>query len=360
MNDALGSLWANARAVCAHLDDEAALRHCWAVAASDPLRIASLYSSVRLAGQTNLIALANRLADMVAELIGAEPIAAALVKSEWSVADLSGSSRLSPGLRVRYALAHRLRANVTARELTAAAACIDVASSYVQRRELLRLLRRADEKAIQIRRFGLIEFLMRPNPEQSLVLSSTVLAGRWAPRGLPHGQDLDVWLEVQRTARDEADAAGAVAVEALAARDFDAVGSALADLTFDRLTKAALARHQVGRAIAGRLAGAAASSSARAWQAIWPDIERLLIEGWPRVRIPPYWSLGPDEIADALCAGRLQPKAILTQDLALLRTSWSLAAQERLLRAKADAALDLNAAVWTALSLNDVDALTEH
>jgi hypothetical protein len=365
--------WPALRALLPELDEELALRNAWAVALARPLWTAVLYRSVQAAARAPLHTLADQLLKMNWVFVAADPLACAIAQPETLPPDLLHAQALMPGMRLRYALAHRLLGGDDVPEMVLAAQQAPGATVYVRRRELQRMVRAAAALGLPLRAWRPRAFLLRPVPEQALVLSSDALAQALLPRALARHPALADWVEARTRERDHARSAATQALKALAARDFPRAEEALREVPVNGLTR--LVCRQVvaesGDALAAappeetaELADPAAAGTGqiavpaqaargnlgrRTWQPLGEGARRQLRALLPAVALPPLWQLDAKAVARALIERSLPAKALAPLERRLLGLAWDEADHRALIDGDLPELVPAAAGVWVRL-----------
>ncbi|MEN9417934.1 MAG: hypothetical protein RI988_1554 [Pseudomonadota bacterium] len=357
--------WPVVRRVFPDLPDDLALRHAWSVATRVPVQAAVLFHSVQVGGNPALTDLARHLLAASAADTSSDAVAQAiLLPNDPTPPDLSAATILMPGIRLRYALAHRLEAGAKAHEFVRAALDVRGASLYLRRRELLRMLRAAASRGICIPPFEATEFLMRQADEHQLVLSSHLLIQALLPPAVAKRARLHTWVAERRAHRDAATRITSSLFEALEGRDFDKAEAQLLSIRIDPLARAALRKaaadlwrvlgesHKVssGPSTSRR----SATDAVQIWKPMSASGIALLKSAFPRRVFPAHWTMDSSAIASAILAGSLDPSTFREKDRLLLDATWAHAERSALVTAGAHRLFDSNSTVWEQLPIEGI------
>jgi hypothetical protein len=370
------AFWPTVRALMPDLDDELALRNAWAVAVAQPLWVAVLHRSVHVAAAPPMRALADRLLTVSASVVAQDPVALAVSRPSPTglPPDLLHAQILMPGMRLRYALAHRLLLGEDVAEMVSAAQETKGASAYLRCRELLRLLREAEARGLRIRPCRPTVFLMLPAPHQALVLSSTALVGAMLAPALARHPALSEWVAARVRQRDHAHEAASLILKALAARDFPRAEQALRDVPANVLTRLVCREVMAAsgdgadkdpaltvQATAGGLTVAAnpprGSLGRRTWQPLSDQARRHLNALMPSIQVPAFWQLGAKAVARALIDRALPAADLAPLERRLLAAAWSRADHHALIAGDLPELVPAASGVWAQLSPDQIAAL---
>lgn len=359
---ALAGYWPRVRAALPTLPDESVLRHAWASATSSPLQMAALYRSVLDTDQAGLSELLESLLASTGRAIFGDALANAVVALPAVPPDLGGDDRLMPGMRLRYALAARFRRHAKTSELLACAQSSRAASPYVRRRELLRLVGMSSLAGRRLKPLDVVEFILMPDPQQDLLVSSQGLIDALLHASLRGEKDLRAWLEGARRQRAQRLKQAERLALALEARDFSAAAKRLEPMDVEPLTRGVLTLAMGGHrseAPSDEPSDAAAesrsdraaprSSRSRRWTPLSGAAMEKLKRLQPRRQFPPHWVWAAKEIAEAIASERIDSGRVRAMEWRLLRRSWGLSAERLLIEAGKQSALDDTASVWAQL-----------
>lgn len=380
LDSALAGHWAAVRAVLPQEPADKVLRHAWAVC-STPTERGALYRAARIAGDPALASLAQQLwAHTQASGRGSE-LVRAVTGEDASLPDTYGEAHLKPGLRLRYSLAAGLLGGEDAAVLLERAQAVEDTTTYVRRRELLRVVAVAEARAFSLR-LSADDLVLLGDEVQELLLTSDKLVEAFVPDEAGRGDALRAWLEAMRLKRLGLEKLTTKLLAAVGARKFSAVNRLLAPFEPDTLACAvgALARPTAAAEVSPPAEPASGTSTVastatasdpaatprtrrrrKAASARWvplsapaaAKLERLFGPGL----VKGHWTLPAPHVAGALATSKLPLGALNPLDLALLRAAWSTTSQLRLVRSGRAAALDSEATCWPGLSLRQLIAV---
>ena len=346
----------------------AVLANAWAVAASNPLWLALLARSVDGCQEQELCCERDRLLALSRQIMDAEPFALAIRDVDPATSklppDLGASRLVIPGLRLRYALAHKWAQGAAAKELLWVAGNQPNASTWLRARELLRAMRATAEQRDPLRPLSAREFKALPPRLQALAVSRPDLATTLLPPKMI--ADAALRTRVQAASR-EARKTGEMLYllrDSLAEQSLTQVVPVLHALTPDGAT---IDQAKVVLAGLGRLPARASGVRRRGcnaepaapreadnqatWAPLAPASKRLLLRLVPGYRAPSWWACTANEVAARIAKGRIRVDELPTDDLAKIQRAWGREEHAMLVAAGCYDLVPSSADVWERLDL---------
>jgi hypothetical protein len=333
--------------------NESAIRHLWATAVLDPLKLALLYRCMRWSKDQKIQSLADDLLRLTPNVIERDLIAQTIAFTPAPVPDLSRCDFLMPGIRIRYALASRLNAGSKTAQLVEATTAVKKATDYVKRRELHRLITHCDAIGIPIKHYTLAELLMRPQREHQLICTSDILVQRLLLTRLQKKKDLKIWLANQRSDRTRLEIKLTNIIELIQQRDFSKISDILKEIPTDTLARAVAANllsktKNVLNIIPHSDTKKPEKNKRlkRYWNALPIEDFEKLGQIFPKHLLSQWWAWDETAITNALANQSLSAKKITHHDRELLSATWGVVNERKILQSGLDELLNPSSKVW--------------
>jgi retron-type reverse transcriptase len=338
------------------------LDNAWVIALQHPRWVALLYRAVMAAGSQEAIVEAARLLALTIEELRPSPEALAVIEARQEglniPPNLGSRTSLKPGLRLRYALAHNWAKGASLANLIHVVASQPNTSNYLRSRELIRAISAGHALRPPVARLTEIEFFMLPEREQAVVIERPEVMQMALPECMHGRQDLSILASISR-ATQEATRLGFVTLKAqLLQRSFTEAGASIAAFADDPMLRI-LASEAAPELNKLNLADSTLSQSSirklvligRLWPYLPAGAAGKLEAMVPGLKLPAWWSMSADQIAQAIATGALAPESINPLDFIWIQASWREPANEVLVVAGRFDLLPCEAAVWDRLDL---------
>jgi len=345
----------------------AALANAWAIAAEEPVWLALLARATADSVDEALLRERRRLLRLTRDSLARDPCAEAILTSgaasPGAPPDLGDSHFLMPGLRLRYALAHRWSKGATTLSLLQVACNQRDVSTFVRARELMHAMEAAKPNGRRLSALSQAEFESAPPRMQAVVISRPDLKARMLPAALLEDQHL---AERVRDARQRARVAKSELIalrECLRAQDLTGAESLLGGLSLDVATRdqatVVFARlgalPSEGERRRSRHAPSVSPDELAAleWAPLSKSAWRRLAALAPGLSVPPWWRWTASHVAKLVARKRFSAENMPAADLARIRRGWTEEEHGWLLAARRYGLVPAESTVW-----DDSDLLT--
>ena len=341
---------------------EVLLANAWVIALQHPGWVTLLYRAVMAAGPQEAIVEVARLLALTKEELRPSPEAIAAIEARQEglniPPNLGSRTSLKPGLRLRYALAYDWAKGASLAKLIHVVASQPNTSNYLRTRELKRAISAGHAFRPPVARLTEAEFFMLSQREQAVVMERPEVMQMALPECLLGRQDLSVLASVSR-ATQEATRLGFVTLKAqLLDRSFTEAGALIAAFADDPILRilASEAAPELNKLNSADSTMRQSSirklvSVGRLWPHLPAGAAGKLETLVPGLKLPAWWSMSADQVAQAIASGALAPESINPLDFVWIQASWREPANEVLVVAGRFDLLPCEAAAWDRLDL---------
>ena len=338
------------------------LNNAWVIALQDPAWMALLYRTVMVSGSTEAILESGRLLALTVDELKPSPEAIAVIDARREglniPPNLGSRTSLKPGLRLRYALAHDWAKGATLAKLVRVVASQPNTSNYLRSREIQRAISAGHALRPPVARLTEVEFFMLSEHEQAVVLESPEVMQMAIPECLYRRQDLSIVASGSRVTQEATRLAFISVKEQLLGRSFAEAGTsiaALADNVFLRILASEAApelnRLNLADSSLRQVSIRKFVSIGRLWPYLPAGAAGKLEALVPGLKLPAWWSMSADQIAQAIATSALAPASINRLDFVWIQASWREPANEILAAAGRFDLLLGEASAWDRLDL---------
>jgi len=335
-----------------------ALRHAWAVATKEPVQLACLYRSAISNDDLAIRDLATHLFQNTKHYISGNLLAEQLISPAKVIPDLDVIKFLKPGMKARYRLAAALASGESLGSSISSIPNISGATDYIQKRELTRFLEEAKKINFHIKPFLTVDFILKTKEEQKLILSSQNFIDQLLPNEIKKLKNISLWLEEKISYRKACIVKITKLSAALKIRKFKESENYILELNSDALVKKILSLSLNNELFLKQGKKFKELSQDKTitnkWQNLSDEHYCHLKKLLPKHSLPAWWTWTSSKIADEIANYNLKLDIFNSLEIDLLRNSWSIADNIKIISAGFHLIIPANNKVWSKLSYEEL------